>query len=142
MTNSTVGKKAWELLQKPDSSQGVIDTQREMCKKYLQDLEDCVKRYPDWKNPWYVCVQLRRERTLVNVLRSHIYGRQTEPSPEFDLHVYKYHPNTGDLEFLWCIPDKETFEYMTTYPHLVPSEEHELLSYCMKLKNKQHVIEI
>jgi hypothetical protein len=109
----TVGSEAVKLLQKGDQRQGVIDTQREMQKGYVDELIKCAKRY-DWTDPFYICVQTRRERLLPNVVRCQFYGRQTRPRPEYDLALYTYDPKAEQLRFEWIVPDKETVEEVVT----------------------------
>lgn len=112
----TVGAAAVELMNKGDQKQGVIDTQREMTKGYIDELIKCAQNgarsYPD-KKPFYICVQTRRERLLANVVRNQFYHRMTRPSPEYDLALYHYDPKEEQLRFVWCIPDKETVAEMS-----------------------------
>jgi hypothetical protein len=102
----TVGAEALKLQSKPES-QSVIDTQREMQKGYIDQLITCAKRY-DWTDPFYICVQNRRERLLTNVIRCQFYGRKTRPTPQYDLALYSYDPKTEQIRFEWIVPDKET----------------------------------
>ena len=120
-----IGKVAYDLLQKPDYKQGVVDTQREVDKEFFSEIQKCVERKPhkDWKSPWYIIVLNRRERTMVNVVRRQFFGRQTLPTPEYDQTVFRYYPGTGNLEFIWCLPDKNTTLWMYDSPEQVPKEQ-------------------
>lgn len=130
----TVGEAALELIFKGDQKQGVIDTQREMTKGYIDQLIICakagMKAYPD-KKPFYICVQTRRERLLHNVIRNQFYHRMTRPLPTFDLALYHFDPADEQLRFVWCIPDKETVEIMSS-PDYKPTKGEEQLHYFVK----------
>lgn len=125
----TVGQASADLLLKSNEKQDVIETQQEMLKGYFDQLVDCAKRY-DWLDPFYICVQTRRERTMVNVVRNQFYARRTRPIPQYDLALYWYDPKTEDLKFVWCIPSKDTVEYMVHHELEIPPDQHVLLGFC------------
>lgn len=125
----TVGKAALHLLAKGDQKQGVIDTQREMQKNYIDELIKCAQRGASMfgtEKPFYVCVQNRRERLLENVLRCQFYPRRTRPLPAFDLTLYHYDPKEEKLTFVWTIPDENAFKLMTE-PGYIPHKGEEQL---------------
>ncbi len=132
--HKTVGECALELMSKGDQKQGVIDTQREMTKGYIDELVKCAcsgsRAYPGAKF-FYICVQTRRERLLQNVVRNQFYHRMTRPAPAFDLALYYYDPKDEQLRFVWCIPDKETVEIMSD-PTYIPAKGEEQLHYFVK----------
>ena len=105
----TVGSSARELLLKPDLKQGIVDTQREVDKEYFREIEKCVTQNPHctWTSPWYLIVLHKKERLLENVVRRYFLGRRSLPTPQYDQTVWRYYPSTGNLQFIWCIPDKE-----------------------------------
>lgn len=125
----TVGAAAVELMSQGDQRQSVIETQREMTKEYIEELIKCAqdgaKKYSHG-NPFYICVQTRRERLLTNVIRSQFYHRQTRPSPEYDLALYHYDPKAEQLSFVWNIPDKETVEMMSQPGYMPPADQQQL----------------
>lgn len=112
----TVGAAALELMVLGDQRQGVIDTQREMQKGYINQLVICAKNGEiayGKTAPYYICVQTRRERLLTNVIRNQFYHRLTRPIPQYDLALYHYDPRDENLQFVWCIPDRETVMEMS-----------------------------
>jgi len=133
LKKETVGKIALDLIKQGDQKQGVIDTQREMLKKYVDNLivaaREGEKAFGQEK-AFYICVQTRRERLLTNVLRNQFYARRTRPAPAYDLALYWYDPKDEQLRFVWNVPDKETVEAMTSYPENVPDDQQQLLSFC------------
>ncbi len=125
----TVGAAALELMAKGDQKQGVIDTQREMTKGYVDSLIVCAQKGANKhgkSQPFYVCVQTRRERLLTNVIRNQFYSRITRPLPAYDLALYWYNPKDEQLRFVWCIPDKETVERMSKPDFVVAKGEEQL----------------
>lgn len=134
VVRKTVGECSLELKAKGDQRQGVIDTQREMMKGYVDELIKCAQngaRTYEKDKPFYVCVQTRRERLLENVIRNQFYHRLTRPAPAYDLALYHYEPKEEQLRFVWCIPDKQTVEEMS-YPGFIPSRGEEQLFHFVK----------
>ncbi len=128
----TVGAAALELMVKGDDRQGVIDTQREMTKGYVDQLIICAQSGEiayGRTNNFYVCVQTRRERLLQNVIRNQFYHRLTRPGPAYDLALYYYNPKDEDLRFIWCIPDKQTVEAMSEPGYMPPIEQQQLYGF-------------
>jgi hypothetical protein len=130
----TVGEMALKLGAQ-DERQSVIDTQRAMQSGYTEQLIECAKRYP-WTDPFYICVQSRRERLLTNVIRCQFYGRQTRPIPQYDLALYHYDPRDENLRFVWGIPDKESVEQILDEfkRGTLPMEHYPLAAFCAGFK--------
>lgn len=137
MERKTVGKISQELLLKPDRKQGVIDTQREMNKEFIPGLEECVRRHKHWDKPFYVVVINKRERLMVNVIRQYFLARKTLPTPDYDQSVFKYTPATGDLEFLWVVPDIQTVTLLAHNMIDIPNEQFELAGFCRLFEQGQ-----
>jgi len=55
---------------------------------------------------FYVCVITKKERLMDNVLRNYFLARSTCPTPQYDQTVYKYHRDSGAIQFLWVLPSK------------------------------------
>ena len=130
-----VGKISSDLLLRPDEKQGVIDTQREMTKGYIGHIEDLVTtgECRSWHYPFYIQVIQRRERLMVNAIRHHFVARKTLPEPGYDQDVWKYFPSTGDLKYLWSVPDQESVSYMLS---IIPTKEQQQLhEYCVHFVN-------
>lgn len=134
----TVGQAVAEILKKPQDNQPIVDTQREMQKGYFNELIKAAKSGEDKYGkvkPFYICVQTRRERLLQYVIRNQFYTRQTRPSPQYDLALFHYDPQSEKLSFVWCIPDKETVDYLIENETELPKEEIQLLSFCKGFKD-------
>lgn len=107
----TVGAASLELQKKSNEKYDAYELQREMTKNYLDEVIKAAKSV-DWEEPYYVCVQCKKERLLKNVIRNYFYARKTRPLPDYDLTLFSYDPKTGDLKFEWTIPDPDTCLYL------------------------------
>lgn len=133
----TVGEEAVKRLNNIDTSQGIIDTQREMDKEYFSELQNCVNTHKSWDTPFYIVVHCKKERLLENVVRRYFIGRQTLPTPQWDQTVWRYNPKNGDLQFLWVLPDENTAKWLAGNPYEVHQEHEELLSFVIEFLNKR-----
>lgn len=134
-----LGKLALDLLKNRDEKQSVIETQREMQKNYVNDLIECAKRGENEHGtdfPFYICVQTRRERLFTNVIRNQFYSRKTRPIPQYDLALYWYDPKDERIEFVWCIPDKESVNnILRDFKNgTLPSDQLKLYEFCKSFK--------
>lgn len=129
-TKETVGAAAHRLLSNPDEKQGVVDTQREIDKTFLEEVAKCIKRYPEWKNPWYVVLLVKKDIPQApNVVSKKWYGYDKLPKPICDQTVWRYYPESYNLEFLWTIPDIETTIRMYKYPMSFPEDHCQLIKF-------------
>lgn len=152
-----IGKIATDLLAKDQEANTVIDIQREATKDYLNCIdwaikhakkevscdhllgggrghEDCATREA-FVGDMYVVVLTKKERLLKNVIRNSFHTRATCPTPDFNQTVFFYHDKTGDLEYLWTIPDEEACGmYYENALHVVP-EEKQLLGFILDFMN-------
>jgi len=110
----TVGAVATKLLQEADGKQGVVDTEREANKEYLEQVYECVQNAVKngWDKPFYVVVISKKERVLENVMRRYFVARKTMPMPDYDQSVFLFDPKTEQLRYFWTLPDANTCEYL------------------------------
>ncbi len=135
----TVGSYVKEILSNPnlDRGQSLKDTSLEMQKKMLPEIEKCINNHKHWDDPFYVVIINRRERLMVNVIRQHYVARKTLPTPDYDQSVFKYFPKTGDLKYLWTVPDKMSVDYLVINEANVPERQKELAEMCRLFKQEQ-----
>jgi len=138
MKDKTVGQHVVEMLGKSnlERHQPLVDTAREMQKNYMPEIEKCINEYDEKDEPFYVIVINKRERLFINVIREYFLARRTLPTPDYDQTVFKYFPKTGDLKFLWSLPDWQTIDYMVENATQIPKEQKELLETCLLFKNE------
>ena len=145
----TVGAIASELQLKTPDTRDPIEIQREVHKDYIDNLKIAVDRgLLTMKHDFYVTVIVKKEKLLENVLRNYFAERSTCPTPDYDQSVYKYHYDSGNLEYLWTIPDIQTCEvFLRNVHHIVPEEKlllefvinfynGELMTLCRKLNGE------
>lgn len=129
----TVGALSQELLQKDPDTKDPIELQRAMHEEYIDNLIECVNTNKNkLHGDFFVVVITKVEPLMKNVTRNYFFARSSCPTPDYDQAVFWYHAQTEDLEYLWCIPDKETCLTFLENKHLVVPEEQHLL---------QHVID-
>lgn len=132
----TVGKLALDLQLGHQDNADAIELQREMTQDYLDNLEKCIHdNKHKYNEPFFVVVLTKREVLLTNVMRNYFFSRETCPTPTFDQAVYRVHPKTLDVEFIWIIPDQFACEYLINNALYVPESERELLEYVIDFRN-------
>jgi len=148
---TTLGSLAYDVLIKEPESRDPIELQRELQKKYIDELIDCVENYKKIQpRSFFVCVITKREKLLQPVLRNYFIARDSCPTPDYDQAVYKYNREDDRIEYLWCIPDREAcLTYRENALQVVPEERqllHHILDFAdgtlyrlSKKLNKEHV---
>lgn len=137
MVKETVGSCALKLINKSGSDvHSAIDQMREQLTDYDKNLELCVQSNKGkLEGDFYVVVITKKERLLQNVIRAYFFARISCPTPDYDQAVYKYDRATGDLRLLWIIPSQQGANMMSSNSHLVPLEQHELLSFVLRFRD-------
>ena len=129
----SVGEEARKRLISSDK-QEVGETSSEMNKTFEEALMECVRSYQKERlentTPFYVIFQNKKERLMQNVIRRYFYGRETEPTPTYDIGVYKCDPITQKIDFKWTIPDQATYFDMLINANRYPPEKQQLVMFC------------
>jgi len=133
----TVGQEAIDRLNNPDHTQTVVDTQREADKEYFDEIKKCVDTHKSWDTPYYIVVHQKKEQLLENVVRRYFLARESLPSPQWDQTVWRYTPLSGDLRFVWTLPDENTAKWMAGNPKEIPKEQHQLLAFVLEFLDKK-----
>jgi len=128
---TTVGQEAVKRLANPDTKQGIVDTEREVNKDYFEEIQKCVDSHKQWTEPFYVVIHYKKERTLHNVVRRYFLARQSLPTPQWNQDVWRYDPKSGDLRYLWTLPEEQTAMWMVGNPEEVPKEQYVLLAFIL-----------
>lgn len=127
-TRKTVGALSQELLQKQFDTRDPIELQREMQQEYIDNLIVCVQKNREHcKGDFYVVVITKKEPLMPNVLRNYFFSRTSCPTPDYDQTVYRYKSAAEEIEYIWCIPDRETCFIFLENKDKVIFEETELL---------------
>lgn len=133
----TVGAEAVERLAKKDTKQGIVDTEREANKEYIGELQKCVDAHAQWDDPFYVVVHQKKEQLLENVIRRYFIARQSLPTPQWDQDVWRYDPKTGNMQYLWTLPDENTAKWMAGNPQDIHPEQLQLLQFVLNFLDKK-----
>ena len=133
----TVGAYSYELQQK-DEKINPIELQQAMHEgnesedSYENQVGLAVKRGEElYEGNFFIVVLFKKERLMMNVVRQFFMPRKTCPRPEYDQVVYKYNRLSGELSFVWVIPDKQTCESVPMDILKYPTEQKEFLNYVM-----------
>lgn len=129
----TVGKISWDLLQNADvADHSVHEQMQENLVDYEKNILEAVDRgLNSFDGDFYIVVETKKEPKMKNVLRNYFIVRQSCPTPTYDNSVYKYHRRDGNLEFLWVLPSRETYNMMKDRALEIPSEERQLLQFVL-----------
>lgn len=134
----TVGYEAYKRLLNPEK-QEVGETSSEMNKTFEDELMTCVRNYQKERledvKPFYVVVLHKKERIMKNVVRRYFFGRETEPTPDYDQVVFKVDPKTQQIDFKWVIPDIDTYHDMILNGHLYSEDKQMLVHFCKRMNN-------
>lgn len=129
MDKKSAGQAAYDLLRKPPERINVVDMQREMQKHVLKEISDIIDRHKHYADTYYILYILRKERLIPNAIRNMFVVRKTRPKPDYDTSLFEYNNKSGNLKFLWSIPDEETCQYLLLNKEYLRDDERELYSY-------------
>lgn len=128
MKKKSVYEESQERLAKADG-QDVYDTTNEINKKYLDEVQECIKNHSHFNEPFYIVVLYKIEKLMQNVIRRYYVGRLSLPTPSWSQDVWRYNPATGDLEFIWSLPEKSVAMWLVDRPHDIKDEHKQLKNF-------------
>ena len=132
MSKKTIGALAYESLLLEPETRDPIELQREMQKEYIDNLVECVEtNRKEIQGDFYVVVLTKMERLLTNVMRNYFFARRSCPTPDYDQAVYRYNAAADAIEYLWCIPDRDTAHSLKAQMLEVTTEENMLLQHIL-----------
>ena len=132
----TVGAASLEAAQKSVDTRDPIELQRSMQENYINELIECVNKHrKDYTSNFFIVVITKREKLMRNVLRNYFFPRTSCPTPDYDQAVYRYNSEVDDIEYIWCIPDRETCLTLKENALQVTAEERELLQHIMEFSD-------
>lgn len=140
MKIKTVGEYAQELKQKQPDTIDTVELQREIDQKEktLEEIWKCVEEHEKlWNFPFYVVVLQKHEKALQNVVRRYFLARRSCPSPTYDQTVFRFEPKTGQLEWIWSLPDRNSCKHYIKNHQQIPKSHHDLLRCIVAFYNGQ-----
>lgn len=135
--NKTVGAIATDLLKSADNQHTVVEQMNEQLSEWDEGIYTCVENHKKlWPNKdFYIEVQTKAERLLVNTFRCYYIGKQACPTPTYDQTVYKYDHKSDIVEFIWVIPSQDACIYLKENAMQVVKEERHLLDFVLKFSD-------
>lgn len=129
MTNrKTIGALSRDLLQQKFDTRDPIELQRAMQQQYIDNLIACAeKNRATFKGNFFIVVITKKEPLMPNVFRNYFFARHSCPTPDYDQAVYRYNDKAQEIEYLWCVPDRETCFIFLENKDKVIFEETDLL---------------
>ena len=128
----TIGKKALDAMQKDLDTRDPIELQKELQKNYIDELISCIQKDMNKYDGNFFCVVItKREPLLPNVLRNYFFTRSTCPTPDYDQTVFMYNNDHETIEYIWCIPDRETCITLKENAINIHASEKKLLQHIM-----------
>ncbi len=84
---------------------------------------------------FYVVLLIRKER-FGDTPNTLAFARRSCPTPVYKQSVWKYHAQSGALEFLWCIPDAILYYHILRSPqkYLEDKETQQLAKYVILME--------
>lgn len=132
----TVGEISSALINKSDDRHTVVDQMRENLSDYDRNLFICAERgKKEYPGNFYIVVITKQERIMKNVIRNYFLCRGSCPTPDNDQIVYRYEKGSGEIKFLWAVPNKDTVHYLINNALLLPPEEKQLLDFSLQFKD-------
>lgn len=132
----TVGKVAYELMQKAPETRSPIEQMRESLSDYDKNMYECItKGKKELGTDFFIEVITKKEPLLPNVLRNYFIPRRSCPTPNYDQTVYKLTLQNDQIEFLWVIPARSICFLLLEHRLEVPAEEWGLLENILKFES-------
>lgn len=77
-------------------------------------------------------IEVSTSKTIWNkVLKNNFKARSSCPTPNYDQTVWNYHRETGNVEYLWTIPDRNACMFLYMNKETIDSSQHELLQFVL-----------
>ncbi len=116
----TIGAQIQDHLNKGLTQEDDLRTYSEVImSKMMQELnqfkEEVVKSGKYDSKDFYLVVSLGKNPMTKQLQYRFLPERSTPPTPCFRDHVWRYDWISGELKFLWRIPDKDRYEHVLKY---------------------------
>lgn len=134
----TIGQHVIEMYNKKADTPYVVEKMKQQSAKWNEVMQNCydvgTKGLPN--RDFYIVVLLKHEIIFGDKVWHLLpFVRPTCPSPEYDQTVFKYHHKVGTPEFLWCLPDKETYDWYVENASIIHPDRWGLLKFVLMDKS-------
>jgi hypothetical protein len=146
--SKTVGEYAYDLNLKAPETTNAVEMMEARLKgdttgsksQWDQIFEDAYNfgrnRLPN--QDFYIDISGKWERILGTErpqIRLYPFIKRACPSPQYDQTVFKYHHKDDRIEYLWTLPDKDTYNWYVDNAQIVHPDRWDLLKFVLKDKN-------
>lgn len=132
----TVGQIATDLQLKQDYQVSVLEQMRENLTDYEKNIYECIQTHKKvFPGSFYIVVITKKEPLMQNVMRNYFFARLSCPTPDYDQTLYKYSPESEQIDFIWVIPSKYACLLMLENKGEISPTEYALLNYVLKFKD-------
>ena len=83
----------------------------------------------------YITYEVKQEKLMPHLHRFRFTWTIDCPTPTYDQTIFKYIHSTGDLKYMWTIPDRETCKLLLANKDKVVPEERQLLDFVIDFAN-------
>lgn len=135
--SKTIGQHAYELnLKEPDTTRA-MDLTEAQSSTWDQTIKEAYelgrKGLPN--KDFYIEIQVKWEQILGRErpqLHQYSFVKPNCPSPQYDQTLYKYHHKEDKIEYLWTLPDKDTYNYYIDNVTTLHPDRWALLKFVLK----------
>jgi len=126
--------------QKHEAEDDVIEYRRKMEPEIMRNIHETVAKAKDqelYKNHDFYIVLLMKTERMGGIPRTFVMARRSCPTAVYQQSVWKYHHQSGDLEFLWCIPDQVLYWHIirNAPKFLADKETAGLAKFCLLMES-------
>lgn len=108
MERKTVGQMVQEHnernLELDDDVREYTQAMTPLLQQALYDTSHQASQHDLYKNKDFYVVLVKNVDRILGQPKFQVWARRSCPTPVYKQDVFKYHHQSGDLEFLWCIP--------------------------------------
>lgn len=130
----TIGELAYDMHNRPqDACTFFEQANADMTglDKVIKECYDLGKKGLPHKD-FFIEIQLKWERILQDrVFRIYPFVRRSCPTPQYDQTVFHYHHKDDMLEYLWTLPDQESYNFYATSTEYVTPDRYPLLKHVL-----------
>jgi len=133
----TASQIAEKLIQNDTKGASLADTSHSIQEKYSAGLmaafEKGMEAFP--KLNFFIVALARKKPLFENLFEHQVVVGGMCPRPNYDQTVFRFNQDTGNLEHLWTIPDRQLCIDMLEAKAFVPLLEQPLLEYVVKFSD-------